>query len=407
MAFQKNEDKGYDDTYQIVDNFFETLYHHGEDDELNDSLCNLKYREGQHSYALDIMDAIKNREVLLMQAGVGIGKSFGYLLPVFNTFNKVKTFNRVIISTSSIALQEQLLNDIKIISNMLDIEIKVDIAKGVINYACLKRIYYHINSYLTLPENKKILDNLIFQIEMIESSDRSDLMEVSEDVWKSIQLQSSGYCSKCTYSRMFLFYKKQKELSSNNIIITNYANMVKNIIDNTDMVKDLDMVIFDEAHKLEENIRNVQLNELRLNNICYQINKVASILGQNYSNGVVSSFDEEEDFFGNILQNDVANLFSSIRTSASRNFAYMKKKNNNEEDYSITDYNRLSFKISSDVLKNLDKVLAGLDILLREVEFYEHRTGIQIRIKELYYLKVVKDVLLDMKKGRQYKYLLD
>ena len=62
------------------------------------------------------MEAIKNKDILLIQAGVGIGKSFGYLLPIFHTHNNVKSFDKIIISTSSIALQEQLLNDIKNIS---------------------------------------------------------------------------------------------------------------------------------------------------------------------------------------------------------------------------------------------------------------------------------------------------
>ena len=109
----EQREREHNKSYEEVDNFFENLYHHCNDDTTSSiDFNNLIYREGQHSYALDIMEAIKNKDILLIQAGVGIGKSFGYLLPIFHTHNNVKSFDKIIISTSSIALQEQLLNDI-------------------------------------------------------------------------------------------------------------------------------------------------------------------------------------------------------------------------------------------------------------------------------------------------------
>ena len=51
--------------YEEVDSFFENLH----DNET------LEYRSVQHTMALDIVDAIKNKEILLMEAEVGSGKS--------------------------------------------------------------------------------------------------------------------------------------------------------------------------------------------------------------------------------------------------------------------------------------------------------------------------------------------
>lgn len=65
MSIWKEESKFDYKLYAEVDTFFENL-HKNE---------NLEYRTVQHTMALDIIDAIKNKEILLMEAGVGSGKS--------------------------------------------------------------------------------------------------------------------------------------------------------------------------------------------------------------------------------------------------------------------------------------------------------------------------------------------
>ena len=97
MKIWKEESFDYQ-LYQQIDNYFEQLH---------DSKI-LEYREGQHTMALDVMDAIKKKEILLIEAGVGSGKSWGYLIPLIYASQEKEHFQGFIISTSSIALQEQL-----------------------------------------------------------------------------------------------------------------------------------------------------------------------------------------------------------------------------------------------------------------------------------------------------------
>ena len=118
--------------YEATDNFFENILGKKE----------LEYREGQHTMALDIVDSITNRSILLIEAGTGTGKSFAYLVPLIYATEYTKDFKGFIISTSSIALQEQLKNDIKKASSMLGIDIPVTIVKGKSNYLCQKRLEY-------------------------------------------------------------------------------------------------------------------------------------------------------------------------------------------------------------------------------------------------------------------------
>ena len=69
----------------------------------------LEMREGQQDMSFEIVDALINDQHFAIEAGVGIGKSFGYLVPVLLYSKRMN--KPVIIATSTIALQEQLWRD--------------------------------------------------------------------------------------------------------------------------------------------------------------------------------------------------------------------------------------------------------------------------------------------------------
>ena len=82
----------------------------------------LGYREGQHTMALTVAEALKEKQILLIEAQVGIGKSYAYLIPLVYSFKKNPKIKGAVIATSTIALQEQLMKDIAKVVEMLDID---------------------------------------------------------------------------------------------------------------------------------------------------------------------------------------------------------------------------------------------------------------------------------------------
>lgn len=88
----------------------------------------LKDREGQENMSLDILSCYIDRKNLLVEAEVGIGKSFAYLIPalLINQLSK----KPIIIATSSIQLSEQLMHDIKDISARIKIPVNAVLGKG-------------------------------------------------------------------------------------------------------------------------------------------------------------------------------------------------------------------------------------------------------------------------------------
>ena len=101
-------------------------------------------REGQQDMSFEIVDALIHDQHFAVEAGVGIGKSFGYLVPVLLYNKRMK--KPVIVATSTIALQEQLWDDIHIVMKLLNLQPEVILAKGQTHYLCHKRADEHINT---------------------------------------------------------------------------------------------------------------------------------------------------------------------------------------------------------------------------------------------------------------------
>src|SRR5947209_18386500 len=84
--------------------------------------------------------AIADRRHLMVEAGTGVGKSFAYLVPAIEAAAASKDF-RVVVSTHTISLQEQLLHkDIPFLKSVLPQDFTAALVKGRNNFISLRRL---------------------------------------------------------------------------------------------------------------------------------------------------------------------------------------------------------------------------------------------------------------------------
>ncbi len=311
-------------------------------------------------FAKDVMKAIRDKEILLVQAGVGIGKSMGYLIPIFSSYQNISKFENIVISTSNIGLQQQLLTDIHMISKMLGIKINAAIAKGVNNYACLAKIDEMVAT--CDGKDKETLKDLRRDINSKSTVDRDELLEVSDRVWKQVQIKNRGACSHCNYSR-FCFHKDiSKEINQADIVITNHNHFAKSVLDNRDFINNADMIVFDEAHKLEDAIRNINSDIMNLEIIKKTLNY--------YVNNI---FDHKnmQDYIVKTIHL-IENFFSVVRKRGSGYFY----NNNEEREIKIIDCDKIPFSVDKtenilkEINKRLDKIINQIKIYNRNMRYY-------------------------------------
>src|SRR5262245_8967246 len=99
------------------------------------ALADYEARAGQVAMAREVAEALNGDRVVALEAGTGVGKSFGYLVP--SILWSVKNRSRVIISTNTINLQEQLMGkDLPFLERTLPVKFSYALIKGRGNYAC-------------------------------------------------------------------------------------------------------------------------------------------------------------------------------------------------------------------------------------------------------------------------------
>ena len=97
-------------------------------------------RDAQVEMAEAVANAIKTKQRLIVEAETGTGKTFAYLAPALLSFDKA-TSSKIIISTGSKALQEQLfLKDLPLLVEATNFIGTVSLLKGRNNYLCNERL---------------------------------------------------------------------------------------------------------------------------------------------------------------------------------------------------------------------------------------------------------------------------
>lgn len=217
----------------------------------------LEVREGQQDMAFEILDAIRGNYHIAVEAGVGIGKSFAYLVPLL-IYNQ-KTGLPVVIATSTIALQEQLMEDIQRLSPMLGVDPDVLLAKGQTHYVCQLRAFDYFDS----AEGKPFAP-LRQQIEEGCQDRRAISVPVPANVWDKINIvrYSRRICFGCQFGERCQYARLRDKLKyTRGIILCNQdlltAHLFKLSRNQDGLLNEMvQMAVIDEAHNLEDKVRS-------------------------------------------------------------------------------------------------------------------------------------------------------
>ena len=214
-------------------------------------------REGQSEMAFEILDAIKNRRHIVVEAGVGIGKSFAYLVPLLY-YNRISK-KPIVVATSTIALQEQLYDDVERLKELLNISPSVCLFKGQTHYVCKQRA----NDYLKKPQDalQKTVEQ---EIRQGVFDRRSFSVEIPQALWDQINVRrySKRSCARCSYRDECGYHQMREKLKySDGFILCNQdiltAHLKKEEYGGEGLLPyNIDTIVVDEAHNLESKVRS-------------------------------------------------------------------------------------------------------------------------------------------------------
>src|SRR5579872_4212096 len=186
---------------------------------------------------------------VMVEAGTGTGKSFGYLVPA------ILSGQRVVISTATLALQEQLLRkDIPQVVNALDSPARVVQLKGRNNYLCRDKLE-QLRGRLVLAQSAE--DRKLFRwADHTLTGDRAELDFVPADaLWREVDADAFD----CIMEACDFFgperchQMRAREVARHaDIVVVNHALFFSDLALGGGIIPPYDYVILDEAHQIEE-----------------------------------------------------------------------------------------------------------------------------------------------------------
>ena len=222
-----------------------------------------EYRPGQLEMARSVERALgtndpAERRHLIVEAGTGTGKTLAYLLPA------LRTGRRVIISTGTKALQDQLyFRDIPFLESLLG-PLRVCYMKGRANYLCrYKLVTLNAHPILSGLEEIDQFHKIAEWEKTTETGDRAEiggLPEVSP-LWSRLDARSEACLgSTCPdYQRCFVTEMRRKAQESDIVIVNHHLFFADLAVrqqasgaPDAGVLPEAGAVIFDEAHELEE-----------------------------------------------------------------------------------------------------------------------------------------------------------
>ena len=242
-------------------------------------LENYEHREEQLSMAEAVNKAIRNPGHLVVEAGTGVGKSFAYLVPAIlaaatpgdkkapqsgpgtSTAEDGKAPpRRVVISTHTISLQEQLTQkDIPLLNSVIPLEFTAVLVKGRRNYVSLRRLKNALgraNSLFASHDEFDQLRQIDAWAKWTADGSLADLdYRPQPAVWDEVASEQ-GNCMgrQCpTYNECF-YYRARRRMQNAQLLVVNHALFFSDLAlrrGGVSILPDYNVVVFDEAHMIE------------------------------------------------------------------------------------------------------------------------------------------------------------
>src|SRR6202521_4905667 len=214
-----------------------------------------EYRSSQLEMAEIVDEAFQKRQHAIIEAGTGTGKTLAYLIPA------IRSGRRVVISTATKSLQEQLFNkDVPFLQKHFAPNLKAALMKGRNNFLCRTKVN-QIDGQAVLKGIDEV--DWFSQIrdwgKLTETGDRSELTFLPDDadLWNRIDARSDLCTGKnCPeFQSCFITAMHQRAQEADLIIVNHhlfFADLAIRQDDFGSILPEYSAVVFDEAHEIED-----------------------------------------------------------------------------------------------------------------------------------------------------------
>jgi len=219
-------------------------------------------RPEQLRMAFAASEAFNAGKLAVIEAGTGTGKSLAYLVPAI--LWAINNEERVVVSTNTINLQEQLIRkDIPFLQRAAKLDFRAVLVKGRANYFCRRRAETARHEPgLFEAEHALELAALLAWAEKSNDGSREELPTAPrEEIWDEVCCELDQ-CSRvrCPHYGRCFFHKARRQAAQADLLVVNHSLLLADLAlrQQTDnysaaaVLPPFDRIVLDEAHHLED-----------------------------------------------------------------------------------------------------------------------------------------------------------
>lgn len=231
----------------------------GPDGRLAARMATFEQRPEQLAMMTAVTDAFNYGQMLLAEAGTGIGKSLAYLVP--SAAWAITNRTPVIVSTNTKNLQAQLFEkDLPLVREALGRDFRAAIIKGRRNYLCLRKLSYilrHAAAELGRDDRADVAAVLVWACNTT-TGDISEALFGEGERYATVRAQVTSAGDECPGSacrqRSGCLLRHQRRLAlAADVVVTNHSLVFAEMgLRESTALPPFYHIIFDEAHNLED-----------------------------------------------------------------------------------------------------------------------------------------------------------
>lgn len=242
----------------------------GPDGALARLLGHYEYRPSQVQMLSAVADALNTGAIAAIEAPTGTGKSMAYLLPAVAW--SLANNERVVISTETINLQEQLIEkDLPLLREALTSgpegranDFSAVLIKGRNNYLCRRKADYldKNRDFAADGEKQEQIEAILAWVKMTNDGSRSDLaFQPDTDVWEKVMSEADNCLrTQCPFYQSCFYYNAKRRAARANVLVVNHHLLMADLAVRAEtenytesaVLPPFQRIVLDEAHHLED-----------------------------------------------------------------------------------------------------------------------------------------------------------
>ena len=222
-------------------------------------------RPGQVDMAREVADRLNHGGILAAEAGTGTGKSLAYLVPavLWATANE----ERVVISTYTKALQDQLAGSDIPLAQAAGLQFEWAAVKGRGNYLCRRKLQDALQEAGTgehgagaaVSEQGALLQRIAAWALVSPEGSRADLaFPIAAELWETVASdRNQCLAARCTHFERCFYFEARRRAAGAHVVVVNHSLLLADLAIKRDaggrgVLPSYSRVIMDEAHHAEQ-----------------------------------------------------------------------------------------------------------------------------------------------------------